>query len=95
VGLHPSDACSGLSAQRIPGFKGAVLRLHLFTGGQRIKQLVELKAADATRDTITLYDSKGSRSLRGRSFVLKNSTVSGVLDPLAVLCRYVAQSRGH
>jgi hypothetical protein len=38
-----------------------VRRLNLFTGGQRIKQLVELKAADATRDTITLYDSKGSR----------------------------------
>jgi integrase len=45
--------------KRVPGFKGAVLRLHLFTGGQRIKQLVELKAADATSDTITLYDSKG------------------------------------
>jgi hypothetical protein len=70
-----------------------VHRLNLFTGGQRIKQLVELKAADATRDTITLYDSKGSRSLRGRSFVLEHSTVSGVLDPLAVQCRYVARAK--
>lgn len=43
----------------IPGFVGAVLRLHLLTGGQRIEQLVNLKTADITADSITLYDSKG------------------------------------
>lgn len=42
-----------------PGFKGAVLRLHLLTGGQRIEQLVNLKTADVTPDRITLFDSKG------------------------------------
>lgn len=43
----------------IEGFKGAVLRLHLLTGGQRIEQLVNLKTAEVTKDSITLYDSKG------------------------------------
>jgi integrase len=43
----------------IPDFKGAVLRLHLLTGGQRIEQLVRLKTADVAADAITLLDSKG------------------------------------
>lgn len=45
--------------KHLPGFKGAVLRLHLLTGGQRIEQLVNLKTADTTKDSITLYDGKG------------------------------------
>ncbi|MEI7457654.1 MAG: hypothetical protein WCK93_13120 [Nitrosomonadales bacterium] len=43
----------------MPGFIGAVLRLHLLTGGQRIEQLVKLKTSDVNSDSITLYDSKG------------------------------------
>lgn len=43
----------------LPGFKGAVLRLHLLTGGQRIEQLVNLKTADVNKDRVTLYDGKG------------------------------------
>lgn len=43
----------------MPGFKGAVLRLHLLTGAQRIEQLVNLKTCDVTGDTITLFDGKG------------------------------------
>lgn len=43
----------------VPGFKGAVLRLHLLTGGQRIEQLVNLKTTDTTKTSITLYDGKG------------------------------------
>jgi integrase len=43
----------------MPGFGGAVLRLHLLTGGQRIEQLVNLKTADVTADAITLFDAKG------------------------------------
>jgi integrase len=43
----------------IPGLKGAVLRLHLLTGGQRIEQLVNLKTANTSRDSITLHDAKG------------------------------------
>jgi integrase len=41
------------------GFKGAVLRLHLLTGGLRIEQLVNLKTSDIIDDTITLHDIKG------------------------------------
>jgi len=41
------------------GFRGAVLRLHLLTGGQRIEQLVNLRTADIQGDTFTLYDGKG------------------------------------
>lgn len=43
----------------ISGFKGAALRLHLFTGGLRIEQLVNLKVSDANSDQITLFDIKG------------------------------------
>ncbi|MGE4238694.1 tyrosine-type recombinase/integrase [Hydrogenophaga sp.] len=43
----------------LPGFKGAVLRLHLLTGGQRIEQLVNLRTADIATDTILLHDGKG------------------------------------
>lgn len=42
-----------------PGFVGAVLRLHLLTGGQRIEQLVNLTTSNVTADTITLLDGKG------------------------------------
>jgi len=43
----------------MPGFKGAVLRLHLLTGGQRIEQLVNLHSSDISSDSILLYDGKG------------------------------------
>lgn len=45
--------------KHIEGFKGAILRLHILTGGQRIQQLVCLRTADMNSDTITLYDGKG------------------------------------
>jgi len=47
------------SVQVIPGFKGAVLRLHLLTGGQRIEQLVKLLTDDITDGAIMLHDGKG------------------------------------
>ena len=47
------------SVEAMPGFKGAVLRLHLLTGGQRIEQLVNLKTSDVSIDAILLYDGKG------------------------------------
>lgn len=40
-------------------FKGAVLRLHLLTGGQRIEQLVRLRTDDFDEAQITLFDGKG------------------------------------
>ena len=41
------------------GFRGAVLRLHLLTGGQRIEQLVNLQTSNIAEDSILLYDGKG------------------------------------
>ncbi|MDR0481119.1 MAG: hypothetical protein LBG66_04455, partial [Gallionellaceae bacterium] len=41
-----------------PGIKGALLRLHLLTGSQRIAQLVRLRTADIQADGITLFDGK-------------------------------------
>lgn len=43
----------------MPGFVGAVLRLHLLTGGQRIEQLVNLTTSNVTGEAFTLYDGKG------------------------------------
>ena len=43
----------------LPGFKGAVLRLHLLTGGQRIEQLVKIHTKETTPDEIVLHDGKG------------------------------------
>lgn len=47
------------SIKGLPGFKGAVLRLHLLTGGQRIEQLVNLRTCNLSSQAITLYDGKG------------------------------------
>lgn len=43
----------------IEGFPGALLRLHLFTGGQRLEQLVNLLTVNADADSILLHDGKG------------------------------------
>ena len=47
------------SIKALAGFRGAVLRLHLLTGGQRIEQLVNLRTDNVTGDRITLFDGKG------------------------------------
>ena len=41
------------------GIKGASLRLHLLTGGQRIEQLVRLRLEHIQGRTITIFDGKG------------------------------------
>jgi integrase len=41
------------------GFKGALLRLHLLTGAQRIAQLVKLKTTEISDGTMLLWDGKG------------------------------------
>ena len=46
------------------GVRGAVLRLHLLTGGQRIEQLRQLVRANVGEGAITLLDAKG-RTGRG------------------------------
>ncbi len=45
--------------KELPEIKGAVLRLHLLTGGQRINQLVNLKRTYCFQDHVLLIDSKG------------------------------------
>ena len=47
------------SSRLMPGIVGAVLRLHLLTGGQRIEQFVALLVADVGTDSITIMDEKG------------------------------------
>lgn len=41
------------------GIKGAALRLHLLSGGQRIEQLVNLKNVNVTATAFTIFDAKG------------------------------------
>lgn len=48
----------------LQGVRGAVLRLHLLTGGQRIEQLRQLVRSDVGEGAITLLDAKG-RTGRG------------------------------
>lgn len=43
----------------VQGTKGALLRLHLLTGGQRIEQLVNLRTSNIAADSILLHDGKG------------------------------------
>lgn len=45
--------------KNLPDLRGAALRLHLLTGGQRIEQLVRLLRRDATAGSIVLFDAKG------------------------------------
>lgn len=47
------------SIESLDSIRGAVLRLHLLTGGQRIEQLVKLQTKDIGPDSITLFDGKG------------------------------------
>ncbi|MBN8505521.1 MAG: integrase [Burkholderiales bacterium] len=55
---------------RVPGFAGVALRLHLLTGGQRIEQLAKLKRADVSASAITIFDAKGRPGQGPRTHVL-------------------------
>ncbi|TAG46793.1 MAG: integrase [Betaproteobacteria bacterium] len=56
----------------IDDFRGAVLRLHLLTGGQRIEQLVRLKTVDITADfdEIIILDGKGRPGIEVRKHIV-------------------------
>jgi integrase len=43
----------------VDGFPGALLRLHLLTGGQRLEQFVQIRTSDLCDDSILLFDGKG------------------------------------
>lgn len=45
--------------KQMPGIEGACLRLHLLTGGQRIRQLTCVLNKDVGEDQIVLFDGKG------------------------------------
>ena len=45
--------------ENIPGKEGAMLRLHLLTGAQRIEQLVRLQKMHVADEAITIFDKKG------------------------------------
>ncbi|MBL8325623.1 MAG: integrase [Rubrivivax sp.] len=56
--------------KRIDGPRGAFLRLHLLTGGQRVQQLIRLRWLDTTADAITIYDGKGRPGRPARAHVV-------------------------
>lgn len=60
----------------LDGFKGAVLRLHLLTGGQRIEQLVNLRAADIGDQYFTLHDGKGRPGQPARAHAVPLTTAA-------------------
>ena len=64
------------------GFHGAVLRLHLLTGGQRIEQLVNLLSSNVQSDSILLYDGKGrpGKPPRPHTVPLFPAAASALLD---------------
>ncbi|MBC7707514.1 MAG: integrase family protein [Rhodoferax sp.] len=54
----------------LDGFAGALLRLHLLTGGQRLEQFVNLLTIDASSESITLFDGKGRPGKPARPHVV-------------------------
>ena len=66
----------------LPGFRGAVLRLHLLTGGQRIEQLVNLLSTNVTANSILLYDGKGrpGKPPRPHTVPLISAAAAALLD---------------
>ncbi|MFA5522523.1 MAG: integrase [Castellaniella sp.] len=74
--------------KRVPGVRGAVLRLHLLTGGQRIAQLVRLLSLDVGDGMITLFDGKGRPGSEPRAHTLP-------LIPAARKALAEASSGGH
>jgi integrase len=58
----PELRCYWKRAAALPDPDGAILRLHLLTGGQRLRQLCRLTADDVGDDEITLHDPKGRRA---------------------------------
>ena len=64
------------------GLQGAVLRLHLLTGGQRIEQLVNLLYSNVQSDSILLFDGKGrpGKQPRPHTVPLIPAAASALLD---------------
>lgn len=77
---HPLDANElrtyWHAVKRRPGFKGALLRLHLLTGGQRIEQLVNLRKDEVAANSILLHDGKGRPGRSPRPHMVPLTTQS-------------------
>jgi integrase len=73
--------------QKIDGIAGAVLRLHVLTGGQRIAQLVRATRSDDFGDSLRLADTKGRRSTPRVHYV---PLVAAARKELDVLLRSVS-----
>lgn len=56
--------------------KGAVLRVHLLAGSQRIAQLMRLKTVDIGEDSIKLYDRKGRPGKAARLHIVPMAKVA-------------------
>ena len=56
-------------AKATAGTTGALMRLHILTGGQRIAQLLRLQRQDVHADYIVLHDPKGRRAEARRHVV--------------------------
>lgn len=56
--------------KEVDGFQGALLRLHLLTGGQRIEQLANLLTSNIGEDSIILIDGKGRPGKPARRHVV-------------------------
>ncbi|WP_342617542.1 integrase [Rhodoferax sp. GW822-FHT02A01] len=68
----------------IAGIRGAALRLHLLSGGQRIEQLCKLKRENVTDKTFTLFDGKGRPGKPPRvNFLPLFSGISAAISELA------------
>ena len=70
------------SIKPLPGFVGAVLRLHLLTGGQRIEQLCTLLTANVSDNSIILFDGKGrpGKAPRPHTVPLIPAAAAALLD---------------
>ncbi|WP_304305888.1 integrase [Pseudacidovorax intermedius] len=58
------------SIEKLQGLRGALLRLHLLTGAQRVEQLVNLKTENVSGDSILLFDGKGRPGRPARPHVV-------------------------
>ena len=67
----------------LPDLRGAALRLHLLTGGQRIEQLMRLRRQHVTAEGITIFDAKGKPGNPPRAHLLP--LIPAALDAVRTL----------
>lgn len=83
----------------VEGFYGALLRLHLLTGGQRIDQFLRLRTQDCTADSIKLFDGKGRPGAGVRENVLPlvpaAAAALGVLAPQGDFAISLENGKSH